>query len=83
MPAGASSNTPVPQLAEHLADAEQLVLGRERAGHRLAVDRAVHDRARRREAERAGVDALGTMSAIAAMSSGVAGSFLAPRSPIT
>ena len=46
------------ELAEHAADAEQLVLGRERAGHRLAVDGHVRDRARRREAERAGVDAL-------------------------
>ena len=45
------------ELAEHAADAEQLVLGRERAGHRLAVDRHVRDRAARREAERAGLDA--------------------------
>ena len=46
------------ELAEHAADAEQLVLGGERAGHRLTVDRHVRDRARRREAERAGLDRL-------------------------
>ena len=57
-PAGASSNTPGAELAQHLADAEQLVLGRERAGHRLAVDGAVGQRAAGREAERAGRDAL-------------------------
>ena len=40
------------------AEAEQLVLGRERAGHRLAVHRAVAERARRGEPERAGLDRL-------------------------
>ena len=72
------------ELAEHAADAEQLVLGGERAGHGLAVDRHVRDRAARREAERAGLDAFAARcAAIASMSSAVAGSFLAPRSPIT
>ena len=57
-PARRDLEDPAPELAEHAPDAEQLVLGGERAGHRLAVDRAVHDRARGREAERAGRDAL-------------------------
>ncbi len=47
-----------PELAEHAPEPEQLVLGRERAGHGLARDRAVRDRARRGEAERARGDAL-------------------------
>ena len=38
------------ELAEHRADAEQLVFGGERARHRLAVDGHVHDRAAGREA---------------------------------
>ena len=70
MPAGASSNTPRPTSAERLAEREQLVLGGERAGHRLAVDGAGarscatwRSRARRRRSPRA------TMPAIAAMSS--------------
>ena len=46
------------QLAEHRSDAEQLVLGGEGARHRLAVDGAVGQRARGREAERAGADPL-------------------------
>ena len=46
------------ELAERGADAEQLVLGRERAGHGLAVDGRVGDGARRREPERAGRDRL-------------------------
>ena len=45
----------VPSVGEHPADAEQLVLGGEGAGHRLAVDGPVHDRARGREAERPGL----------------------------
>ena len=45
-------------VGERAAHREQLVLGRVRAGDRLAVDRAVGDRARRRHAERAGLDAL-------------------------
>ena len=72
------------ELAEHRADAEQLVLGGEGAGHRLAVDGRVQDRARRREAERAGARCRrARCSAMAAMSSAVAGSLRAPRSPIT
>ena len=46
------------ELAEHPADAEQLVVRGERAGHRLTVDRHVRDRAAGREAERAGLDAV-------------------------
>ena len=46
------------QLAEHRSDAEQLVLGGEGARHRLAVDGAVGQRARGREAERPGADPL-------------------------
>ena len=46
------------ELAEHPADAEQLVLGGERAGHGLAVDGPVGEGAAGREAERAGLDAL-------------------------
>ena len=49
---------PGAELAERAADAEQLVLRGERAGHRLTVDRHVRDRARRRHAERAGFDRL-------------------------
>ena len=45
------------EVAERAADPEQLVLLREGPGHRLAVDRAVAHRARRRETERAGRDA--------------------------
>ncbi len=45
------------ELAEHPPDAEQLVLGGERAGHRLAVDGAVGERAAGREAEGPGLDA--------------------------
>ena len=45
------------ELAEHAADSEQFVFGRERAGHRFTVDRHVRDRATGREAERAGFDA--------------------------
>ena len=65
------------ELAEHRADAEQLVLGGERAGHRLAVDRACarscatsRSRARRPRCPRA------RCAAIASMSSAVAGSLL-------
>ena len=47
-----------PQLAEHPADAEQLVGRGERPGDGLAVDRAMEQRARRGEAERTGRDAL-------------------------
>ena len=47
-----------PQLAEHPSDAEQLVFGCERPGHRFAVDRHVRDRPARREAERTRLDAL-------------------------
>ncbi len=43
---------------ERAAEREQLVLRGERARHRLAVDGAVGDRARRRHAERAGLHAL-------------------------
>ena len=46
------------ELAQHAADAEQLVLRGERAGHRLTVDGPVCERARRREAECAGRDAV-------------------------
>ena len=46
------------ELAEHPADAEQLVLGGERAGHGLAVDGPVGERAAGGEAERTGRDAL-------------------------
>ena len=46
------------ELAEHRADAEQLVFGGEGAGHGLTVDGPVGQRARRGEAERAGPDAL-------------------------
>ena len=57
-PAGASSNTAGAEVAEHATDAEQLVLGGEGAGHRLAVDGPVGDGAAGREPERAGLDAL-------------------------
>ncbi len=40
------------------AEAEQLVLGGERSGNRLAVDGSVAERARRREAQRTGLDGL-------------------------
>ena len=46
------------QLAEHGADAEELVLGGERARHGLAVDGPVGQRARGREAEGTRLDAL-------------------------
>ncbi len=45
------------------AKTEQLVLGGERAGHGLAVHRAVSHRARRRESERPGFDRFGDQSA--------------------
>jgi hypothetical protein len=48
----------VADLAEHAPDAEELVLGREGAGDRLAVHRAVHQRARGGEAQRAGFERL-------------------------
>ena len=71
-PAPASSNTPRPSSPSARAEAEQLVLGGERAGHRLARDRAVRDRARGGEAERARGDALAHERAPSrAMSSGV------------
>ena len=66
-----------PELAEHAPEPEQLVLGRERAGHRLARDRAVRDRARGGEAERARGDALlHERRPSARCSSGVAGAFV-------
>ena len=43
---------------QHVAEREQLVLGGEGAGHGLAVERPVHDGARRGDAERPGVEAL-------------------------
>ena len=52
-------------------------------GHRLAVDGAVRERARRREAERAGGDALAHDGRHRLDVLGVAGSLRAPRSPIT
>ena len=83
-PAGASSKTPRPTSPSARAEREQLVLGGERAGHGLAVDRAVRDRARGREADAPRRRcASRTMRAISAMSSAVAGSLRAPRSPIT
>jgi hypothetical protein len=70
-------------LGHRTTDAEQLVLRGERAGDRLAVHRAVTERARGGEPQRAGLDRFLHDAAMAAMSSDVAGSLRAPRSPIT
>ena len=55
---GRELEDPGTELTERAADAEQLVFGGERAGHRLTVDRHVRDRARGRHTERAGLDRL-------------------------
>ena len=71
------------QLAERGADAEQLVVVGERPRHRGAVERLVEAGTRRREPERARRDPLLHERGHRAMSSAVAGSLRAPRSPIT
>ena len=55
-PHGSQLEHPGAQLGEGAADAEQLVLGGEGAGHGLAVDGEVGDGPRGREAERTGAD---------------------------
>jgi hypothetical protein len=70
----------VTDLPERAPDPEQLILAREGAGHRFAVDGAVQQRARRREAERARGEALAKF-AMRSMSSAVG--FRSARSPIT
>ena len=83
-PGGASSKIARPPARQGPADPEQLVLGGERAGHRLAVHGAVCTIVREVEKPSAPASiAARTSSAMAAMSSGVAGSLRAPRSPIT
>ena len=72
-----------PQLAERGADAEQLVVVGERPRYRGAVERLVEAGTRRREAQRAGRDPLLHERGHPRMSSAVAGSLRAPRSPIT
>ena len=64
------------------AETEQFVLGGEGAGTGSPSIARWPMRARRRKSERAGLDRLVTSRPIAAMSSGVAGSLRAPRSPI-
>ena len=75
-------STPLPPRRDRRDPAQLVLGGRHRRGER-AGERAVVHRARRREAERAGLDRLAARArAIAAMSSAVAGSCSAPRSPI-
>ena len=72
------------ELAEHAADAEQLVVRGEGARYRLTVDCHVRDRAAGREAERAGLDAIAhEIGHLLDVGRRSRGSFFAPRSPIT
>ncbi len=74
---------PDSELTEGDADAEELVLGGEGSRDRLTVDGQVGHGPRRREAECPGGDGLLHDGFIDAMSSGVAASLWAPRSPMT
>ena len=83
-PSGASSKTPVPASASARPDAEQLVLGGKGSRDELPVDGPVAQGAARWRTPRAPArSASRTMSRMASMSAALAGSFLAPRSPMT
>jgi len=82
-PGGRELEHAVADLRERAGDGEQLVLGREGAGHGLTVDGPVAIVRLVEEAQRAGAQRVLDDARHPAMSSAVEASLRAPRSPMT